>query len=163
MTEDKMAARKKPTRKKPAGKYAKSYQKGDDEYKPTPNDRARVRTMATVGFDQPTICTRLGISDKTLRKYYRVELDTAHLQLIQNKRVQIIERSNTDTQALIYVNRVLGWNDRPAQPVNVNVGLSLANMDEAALRAELAEILTIPETSRRTPRRRVTIDAEATD
>lgn len=150
-------------RNKP-GKSAKSYQKGPVEYKPTANDRAKVRTMATVGFDQPTICTRLGITDKTLRQHFRHELDTAHLQLIQNTRVQIINTAKKgDTQAQIYLSRVLGWNDRPMAPaVNVNIGVSLANMDEAAMRAELAEILMAPDTPAGR-RRRLTIDAEPGD
>jgi hypothetical protein len=146
------------TRQKDTARYARSCRKGTVTYRPTADDRKTVRSMVTVGFNQPTICLRLGITDKTLRKYYRVELDTAHLQLVQNMRMQIIERSNYDTQALIYVNRVLGWSDRPMQPaVNVNIGTSLATMDEDAMRAELAEILTAP------CGRRLTIDAEAGD
>jgi hypothetical protein len=75
----------------------------------------------------------------------QVLLDNAYVTLVYNVRVRIIHKADEgDTQALIYLNRVLGWNDRPNQAVNVSIGLSLANMDEDALRAELAEILTVP-------------------
>lgn len=143
---------------------ARSYRKGTDNYRPTQEDRETVRSMIMMGIEQNAICTRLGITNKTLHKHFRRDLDTAYTTMVYTRRVQISNKADAgDTQALIYLNRVHGWNDRPNQAVNVNLGLSLANMDEAALRAELAEILTIPEATGRTPRRRVTIDAEATD
>jgi len=142
---------------------ARSHQKGRSTYRPTKVDRGIVHSMVTVGFDQNAICTRLGITNKTLRNHYRRELDNAYITLVHNTRVQVIARAKTDTQALIYLSRVLGWNDRPAQPaVNLNLGLSLADMDEDAMRAELAEILIAPNRADSTSprrRRRVTIDA----
>jgi AraC-like DNA-binding protein len=114
-------------------------------YRPTADDHKTVHSMVTVGFEQSTICERLGITDKTLRKHFRRDLDIAYTTLVHDVRV-FVNKAKTDTQALIYLNRVLGWNDRPAQPagVNLNLNLSLANMDEDALRVELAEILTVP-------------------
>jgi hypothetical protein len=146
-------------RRKGATRYARSRRKGDVTYRPSEDDRKTVRAMITVGLDQSTICERLEITDKTLRKHFRKDLDNAHNRLVLNTRIQVINRAKTDTQALIYLSRVLGWNDRPA-PANVNVnvgGLSLANMDEDAMRAELAEILTPPRG------RRLTTEAEPED
>jgi len=125
-----------------------SHQKGRPPYRPTKADRRIVHTMITIGFDQNVVCARLGIANKTLRKHYRHELDNAYTTLVLNVRLRIIEKADQgDTQCLIYLNRVLGWNDRPSRTgsnVNVGTGLSLANMDEDAMRAELAEILTTP-------------------
>jgi hypothetical protein len=150
-------------RKKPPGKYAKTRQKGPVDHKPTAETRSIVNSMITVGMDQTSICERIGITDKTLRKHYRKEINTAHDALVHNSRVQIVNLAKGgDVQCLIYLNRVLGWNDRPAAPaVNLNIGLSLADMDEDAMRAELAEIL-MPEGAPKR-RRRITIDAEAGD
>lgn len=57
-------------------------------YKPTDQDRRTVAMMSSVsangdgrggGFTQEQICSVLGINPDTLRKYFRRELDTAHL------------------------------------------------------------------------------------
>lgn len=116
--------------------------------------------MITIGFDQNVVCARLDITNKTLRKYYRRELDNAYTTLVLNMRLRIIEKADQgDTKALIYINRVLGWNDWPraGSNVNVNVGLSLANIDEDVMRSELAEFLCTP------LGRALTIDAEPGD
>jgi hypothetical protein len=44
-------------------------------HKPTPETRKLVRTLAGVGQDQEDISKQVGISAKTLRFYYREELD----------------------------------------------------------------------------------------
>lgn len=46
-------------------------------HEPTPETRHLVQLHATVGTPQATIADILGIDDKTLRKYYREELDQA--------------------------------------------------------------------------------------
>jgi site-specific recombinase XerC len=43
--------------------------------KVTDEDRARVQLMAAAGMTQPTIAARMGMTDKTLREHFRVELD----------------------------------------------------------------------------------------
>jgi hypothetical protein len=104
---------------------ARSHLKGRSPYRPTEDDREIVHSMVIVGFDQPTICARLGIAGKTLRKHFREDLDNAYTMLVVSVRLQIIRKADEgDTQALIYLNRVLGWNDRPPRTgSNVNVGI----------------------------------------
>ena len=46
-------------------------------HKPTDEARKLVQLHATIGTPQETIAKVLGIDSKTLRKYYRQELDTA--------------------------------------------------------------------------------------
>lgn len=46
-------------------------------HEPTPELRQTVQLHATVGTPQDTIASILGIDPKTLRKYYREELDHA--------------------------------------------------------------------------------------
>jgi len=62
--------------KKPKGKP------GAPALKPTADEREMVRKMTAVGIPQESICrvVRDGIDDKTLRKHFRHELDTAKIQ-----------------------------------------------------------------------------------
>lgn len=46
-------------------------------HKPTDASRKQVEALASYGIPQPEIAGVLGITDRTLRKYYRKELDTA--------------------------------------------------------------------------------------
>ncbi len=50
---------------------------GKPKHEPTKATRDTVSLHAMVGTPQETICTILGITEKTLRKHYRAELDTA--------------------------------------------------------------------------------------
>ncbi len=49
-------------------------------HEPTPATRQIVQLHATVGTKHETIAAIIGIDDKTLRKYYRDELDLATAQ-----------------------------------------------------------------------------------
>jgi hypothetical protein len=150
-----------PHRPQESAMPARSHQKGRSPYRPTEDDRKIVHSMVAVGFDQLTICARLGIAGKTLRKYFREDLDNAYTMLVVRVRLQIIRKADEgDTQALIFVNRVLGWNDRPPRAgsnVNVGIGLSLEGLDEDQIRAELSEFLCTP------LGRALTIDTEPGD
>ena len=52
---------------------------GAPTFKPTDAERAEVKKMVAVGIPQESICrvVRDGSDDKTLRKHFRHELDTA--------------------------------------------------------------------------------------
>lgn len=49
-------------------------------HEPTEKDRKTVETMASHGITEIDIAKVIGISDVTLRKWYRQELDTAHIK-----------------------------------------------------------------------------------
>ena len=44
-------------------------------HKPTARDRQQVESMSAYGLKQEVIANVIGVSDRTLRKYYRKELD----------------------------------------------------------------------------------------
>lgn len=46
-------------------------------HEPTDETRKKVAAMYGVGITQEDLCKFLGITEKTLRKYYRHELDTS--------------------------------------------------------------------------------------
>lgn len=56
--------------------------RGAPVFKPTDDERKLVEQMSAVGIPQESIClvVRDGIDDKTLRKHFRRELDTASVK-----------------------------------------------------------------------------------
>ena len=52
---------------------------GRPPYEPNELHRGQVKGMAMSGATEPTIAMVIGVSRPTLRKYYRQELNTAHL------------------------------------------------------------------------------------
>src|SRR5471030_1098450 len=78
------AGRKSLARRRPARPMAPHFrplnslapaQMSRNPHEPTPETRKLVRTLAGVGQDQEDIAKQVGISAKTLRLYYREELD----------------------------------------------------------------------------------------
>lgn len=87
------------------------------EYSPTDKDRATVQTMAAYGIPQADIAAVLGCDEKTLRKHFRQELDTAATQA--NARVaQTLFRIATDpshkscaASAMFWAKTRMGWRE----------------------------------------------------
>lgn len=50
------------------------------KHEPNPRTRATVRGLAAYGIEQNDIARMVGVSDRTLRKYYREELDLGLVQ-----------------------------------------------------------------------------------
>lgn len=74
------------------------------EHKPSPQSRQRVRDLARAGVPQNGIADILEISDDTLRKYYRKELDQSLDELIEciaNKAIQLAEEGNEKMISLV--------------------------------------------------------------
>lgn len=93
---------------------ARSRRKGTSKHDPTEDNRTTVRDMAHVGIDQNAICAFLDITVPTLHKHYRRELDTSYTTLQFNSRAKLVEKAEAgDSLCLIYLNKVLGWYDRP--------------------------------------------------
>lgn len=85
-----MAAKKKPS---PANK-----KRGPPTFRPTDAERKEVAKMVAVGIPQESICrvVRNGIDDKTLRKHFRKELDTA------------LVKANTNVSGTLYNKAIAG-------------------------------------------------------
>lgn len=88
-------------------------------FKPTDEERKLVEQMSAVGIPQESIClvVRDGIDDKTLRKHFRKELDTAAVKAnakiggtLYNKAI------NGDTTAAIWWSKTrMGWKETNIQ------------------------------------------------
>lgn len=96
----------------------------DRTHKPSERDRNYVYSMASHGVTQPEIAMVLDIDEKTLRKHYRRELDTA--QIIANHKVastlfrKAIDPAITGPSvaaAKFYLECRAGWRRAGAEPV----------------------------------------------
>jgi len=65
------------------------------QHKPTEQSRLRVMCDAIAGFTQNQIADRMGISDDTLRKYYREELDSG-VKSIVSEAVSVVVQEMRD-------------------------------------------------------------------
>ena len=65
-------------------------------FKPTEEERKLVEQMCSVGIPQESIClvVRDGIDDKTLRKHFRRELDTAKVKAKRKGRRGAVQQGN---------------------------------------------------------------------
>ena len=55
---------------------------GRPEHKVTLKDQRTVESLAAFGMTEAQICAVMRLDPKTLRKYYRFELDTGHIKMI---------------------------------------------------------------------------------
>ena len=76
---------------------------GKPPHKPTPATRQTVQLHTTVGTDQETLSRVLGITEKTLRKYYREELDISSAKANAVIGGALFNKAkNGDTAAMIF-------------------------------------------------------------
>jgi hypothetical protein len=96
---------------------------GQSPYEPTPADRATVKNLVVCGYPQEQIAAclgRRGISEPTLRKHFRRELDTSKSEVDVFATMTIIElmkRSNLGA-ACFYLKCRAGWREKPTDDGN---------------------------------------------
>jgi hypothetical protein len=101
-------------------------------FKPTDEERKLVEQMSAVGIPQSNIAMiiRDGIDDKTLRKHFRKELDTAATKANAKIGGTLFNKAvNGDTSAAIFWAKTrMGWKETSVQEhqggVSVNVQLN---------------------------------------
>ena len=83
-------------------------------HEPTPETRQLVQLHATVGTPQSTIADIIGVDDKTLRKYYREELDQAKAKANATIGGALFNKAKSgDTSAMIFwMKTQAGWRER---------------------------------------------------
>jgi hypothetical protein len=62
------------------------------KYKPSEEDRTRVGLMAAAGILQPRIAARMRISEKTLRRHFRAELDSGGDDITTSAVSQLVQQ-----------------------------------------------------------------------
>lgn len=109
---------KKPVKKKAAKKKApvkRRARAGQPAFKPNKKDRATVTQMCAVGIPHKMICklVRDGIDDKTLRKHFKKELDTAKAKANASIGGALYKKAMAgDTASLIFWAKTqMGWKE----------------------------------------------------
>lgn len=89
---------------------------GQPAFKPTAEERALVEQMSSVGIPQESQCLviRNGIDDKTLRKHFRRELDTAATKANAQVAETLFNKAmGGDTTALIWWTKTrMKWSEK---------------------------------------------------
>ena len=86
-------------------------------YKPTEEGRKMVEAMASVGVPQNEICVVLGIDAKTLRKYFREELDSAMIKANAKVAANLYRQATKDDfkaapAAMFWAKTRMGWREK---------------------------------------------------
>ncbi len=87
---------------------------GRPPFEPKDEQRRTVRAMSGYGVPHEDIATVLGIDDKTLRKHFRRELDTAHVEAtakVAQSLFQMATSGNT-AAAIFWMKARAGWSER---------------------------------------------------
>ena len=89
------------------------------KFRPTDDERKMVEQMCAVGIPQESIClvVRDGIDDKTLRKHFRKELDTAKIKANAKIGGTLFNKAvGGDTASLIFWAKTqMGWKETSIQ------------------------------------------------
>src|ERR1051326_20489 len=85
------------------------------QFEPTDEQRRTVKAMSRVGVAQPAIPTHIGIDPKTLRKWFREELDRGSIEAT-TKVAQSLFRMATDgnnvAAAIFWMKARAGWREK---------------------------------------------------
>lgn len=107
-------------------------------YEPTAADRNTVISMAACGFSHEQIARCIGskgIDDKTLRKHFRRELDTAMDQAnaaVANKAFQLASTGAVPALTIFWLKTRLGWKETDRHELTGEGGgaISVTMLDE---------------------------------
>lgn len=101
----------------------KTWQRGLPPHEPTEESRAQVAALTSFGISQDDIALYLDIDDKTLRKYYRRELDTGSLHATAKvasrlfaTATQSVDMKAANVAGIFWLKCRAGWRD-VSQPV----------------------------------------------
>ena len=85
------------------------------QFEPTDEQRRTVKAMSGFGVPQPDIATHIGIDPKTLRKWFREELDRGSIEAT-TKVAQSLFRMATDgnnvAAAIFWMKARAGWREK---------------------------------------------------
>jgi len=126
------------------------------KYKPTEETRRQVLAMTGMGLNQSQVSLLLKVDSKTLRKFYRWELDAgvheANLRVAQSL-YEMATRLKIPSAAMFWMRARAGWKDRdatsleePAEAIRFEWAPAMASLPQPAnaaptLEAERTEIV----------------------
>src|SRR3954470_4786695 len=109
---------------------------GRPPHEPTDETRRLVEMMAGCGTPQMQIAPMVGISDETLRKYYRRELDPGLIEANPQVRQALFRQAiGGDVTAAIWWSKCrMGWRERSGVEYSGSLSLSVPEWLDVAVR-----------------------------
>jgi len=89
-------------------------------HKPSPESRAQVEALSGYGVRQDEIALYLSIDAKTLRKYYKKEIDTGHIKANVGV-TRALHKNATEgnvTAQIFWLKARAGWRDKPESGID---------------------------------------------
>lgn len=83
-------------------------------HKPTDEQREQVKTLSGLGVPQEDICTMIGITEPTLRKHYRTEIDLGFAQANAKIAGSLFKQatSGNTAAAIFWLKARCGWREK---------------------------------------------------
>lgn len=109
-------------------------------HEPTDKTRAEVTALAQFGVTEEDTAKYIGIDAKTLRKYYREELDRAHIKA--NVKVanalysQAVNKGNVSAQ-IFWLKVRAGWNEKSPEDLALDRQLKRAQIEKVQMELEV--------------------------
>ncbi len=127
---------------------------GRPRYEPTDKDRGTVVLMIGAGIAQPIIAQCIGITEKTLRRHYRSELDISYAKILAEIAGMLITKArNRDLAAQIFYLQTHGWvKSERLIPVDAAGNEDLARLSDAELESRRTHLYRIAAVARATRR-----------
>jgi hypothetical protein len=106
--------------------------------------RKAVEAMSSVGIPQSDIAKAFGISEPTLRKYFREELDTAAIKANARVAANLYKQATKDdirsaTPAIFWLKTRMGWKDSVQVEHTGSIDTRINQMSDDELREFIKE------------------------
>ena len=89
-------------------------------HEPTEKTRNEVQALAGFGVREDEIALYIGIDPKTLRKYYRPELDTGHIKANVNVARNLYKQTEKNpTAAIFWLRSRASWSDKSELEIEI--------------------------------------------
>ena len=88
---------------------------GAPHHEVTPELQAKVKAMSAFGITQPQMCAYLGISEDTLQRHYRHELDTAQVDAnvkVANRLFRKATEDGDTSSMIFWLKTRAGWKEQ---------------------------------------------------
>jgi len=109
-----------------------------NKHEPTKETRAQIQALSGFGIQEPEIAKYIGIDPKTLRKYYRQELDVGHIHANAQVARSLYNQAvgGNTTAAIFWLKARAGFSERlPSRDPKI-----LKRLDELEVEKRQAEI-----------------------
>lgn len=118
---------------------------GHPPFRPNAEQRRMVEAMSSCGVTQAEIATVLDINERTLRKYFREELDKATAKANTKVALNLFKQATKDEQgsttaAIFWLKTRAGWKDQREINVTGTVNVNIKQMTDDQLEKYILDL-----------------------